>query len=84
MYKSIMIAAMLATVALVPAYGQDKASWCTEAHMSQMDTKVAAMSDAAKKKEAQTHLQLSKDAMQTADTTGCIAHMEEAHKSMGL
>jgi hypothetical protein len=52
--------------------------------MAQMDAQVAKMTDATKKKAAQEHLQASKDAMKKGDTAGCIKHMEEAHKSMGI
>jgi hypothetical protein len=49
-----------------------------------MDAKVAAMTDATKKKSAQKHLDASKAAMKGGDTAGCIKHMKEAHKEMGL
>ena len=55
-----------------------------DAHMKQMDTKVAAMTDDAKKKSAQMHLDASKTAMKAGDTAGCIDHMKEAHKDMGM
>ena len=35
-------------------------------------------------KSAQMHLDQSKAAMKKKDTKGCIKHMEEAHKAMGL
>ena len=52
--------------------------------MKQMDDEIAKMADAAKQKEAKSHLTMSKDAMKAKDTAGCVKHMEEAHKAMGL
>jgi hypothetical protein len=40
--------------------------------------------DAAKKKEATTAVDMSKAAMKKGDTAGCMKHMDEAHKAMGL
>ena len=81
-----LIAALVAITALVPAYGQeDKAkAWCNDAHMQQMDESIAKMTDAEKQKEAQSHLAMSKEAMQSNDMDGCVVHMEAAHAVMGL
>jgi hypothetical protein len=57
---------------------------CNDAHMKQMDEMIAKMTDAAKKKEATTHLDMSKAAMKKGDTAGCMKHMNEAHKAMGM
>jgi hypothetical protein len=57
---------------------------CTDAHMKQMDHMIAKMTDAAKKKEATTALDMSKAAMKKGDKAGCMQHMNEAHKAMGL
>ena len=57
---------------------------CTDAHMKQMDDMIAKMTDAAKKKEATTALDMSKAAMHAGDKAGCVQHMNEAHKAMGL
>jgi len=57
---------------------------CTDAHMKQMDDMIAKMTDAAKKKEATTALDMSKAAMKKGDKAGCMQHMNEAHKPMGL
>jgi hypothetical protein len=80
------LAVLLAAILLAPAYAQeDKAKeWCTDAHMQKMDASIAKMTDAAKKKEAEAHLAMSKAAMQNNDMDGCVKHMEEAHKAMGL
>ena len=51
--------------------------------MKEMDDSIAKMTDAAKQKEAKSHLAASKDAMKSKDTAGCVKHMEEAHKAMG-
>ena len=45
---------------------------------------IAGMTDAAKKKEAMMHLEMSKAEMKKGNEAGCMAHMEEAHKAMGL
>jgi hypothetical protein len=42
------------------------------------------MQRAAKKKEATAALDMSKAAMKKGDTAGCMQHMNEAHKAMGL
>jgi hypothetical protein len=84
MLRVLAIAVSVALIALVPAYGQDKEAWCTDAHMKQMDADVAKMTDAKMQKSAQMHLDQSKAAMKKKDTKGCIKHMEEAHKAMGL
>jgi hypothetical protein len=83
MFKTSIVAAFLGiAVASSPvAYAQDL---CTDAHMKQMDEMIAKMADAAKKKEATTHLDMSKAAMKKGDKAGCMKHMEEAHKSMGM
>jgi hypothetical protein len=52
--------------------------------MKQMDDMIAKMTDATKKKEATTALDMSKAAMKKGDKAGCMKHMNEAHKAMGL
>lgn len=88
MLRASILAVIVALMALVPAYGQEKMDmgkeWCTDAHMKQMDADIAKMSDAAKQKEAKSHLAMSNDAMKAKDTAGCVKHMEEAHKAMGM
>jgi hypothetical protein len=84
MLRQLMFAATVAAAALLPAGAQADKSWCTDDHMAQMDAKVAEMTDADKQKSAQTHLDASKAAMKSGDTDGCIAHMQAAHKDMGL
>ena len=66
-----------------PAYA-GAADLCNDAHMKQMDGMIAEMTDAAKKKEATTALDMSKAAMKKGDTAGCMKHMNEAHKAMGM
>lgn len=84
MSKISVCAAVVAGLALTPAYGQDNKDWCTAAHMKEMDQKIAQMTDAYKKKEATTHLDQSKAAMDKGDTAGCIEHMKQAHEAMGM
>ena len=43
MLRVPVIAVSVALLALVPAYGQDKEAWCTDAHMKQMDADIAKM-----------------------------------------
>jgi hypothetical protein len=82
MLKTSILAAFLAVIALSPAYAAQ--DLCNEAHMKKMDDMIAKMTDASKKKEATAALDMSKAAMKKGDTAGCMKHMEEAHKAMGL
>jgi hypothetical protein len=84
--RRVPLIAALATVALIPAYAEDDKAktWCTDAHMQQMDDSIAKMTDAEKQKEAQSHLAMSKSAMQNGDMKGCVEHMEATHKAMGM
>jgi hypothetical protein len=82
MFKTSLVTAFLALMALSPAYAAP--DLCNNAHMKQMDDMIAKMTDAAKQKEATTHLDMSKAAMKKGDTAECMKHMEEAHKAMGL
>lgn len=84
MLKQFMFAAVIAAATLAPICAKADKSWCTDAHMQKMDAMVAEMTDAAKKKSAQEHLDASKAAMKGGDTDGCIAHMQLAHKDMGM
>ena len=52
--------------------------------MKQMDAQLAKMRDAKMQKLAKMHLSQSKAAMKKKDMAGCIKHMEEAHKAVGL
>ena len=60
------------------------ADFCTDAHMKQMDKMIAEMTDPTKQKEATAALDQSKAAMGKGDRAGCMKHMAEAHKVMGL
>lgn len=85
MRKAIAVSAMLAFVALSPAYAQDDKAkdWCTDAHMKTMDAEVGKITDATKKKAVQGHLDASKAAFKKNDMAGCVKSMEAAHKAMG-
>ena len=82
MFKTSLVIAFLAGMALSPAYAAQDV--CNDAHMKKMDDMIAKMTDAGKKKEATAVLDMSKAAMKKGDTAGCMKHMEEAHKAMGL
>jgi hypothetical protein len=82
MPKTLTLAAFAAAMALSPAYAAS--NLCTDAHMKQMDQMIAEMTDAAAKKEATMHLDISKAEMKKGNEAGCVAHMEEAHKAMGM
>jgi hypothetical protein len=84
MLKQSVLAACVAAMTVAPVYAKDNKDWCTDAHMQTMDAEVGKMTDAAKKKSAQAHLDESKAAMKKGDTDGCIEHMKAAHKDMGL
>jgi hypothetical protein len=82
MFKTSLVAAFLLIMNFSPAYPAE--DLCNDAHMKQMDDMIAKMTDANKKKEATTHLDMSKAAMKKGDTAECMKHMEEAHKAMGM
>ncbi len=85
MHKTSLVVALTAVMALVPAYGGDKAKvWCTDDHLDQMAAQLEKITDADMKKAARKHLEMSKAAMQANNMKGCVKHMEEAHKAMGL
>ena len=64
MFKTLPVAVFVTVMSLSPAYAAGE--W-TEAHMRQMDGMIAKMTDAAKKKEAMMHLDMSKAAMKKGD-----------------
>jgi hypothetical protein len=83
MKQAISIATLLTMMALAPAYSATPKE-CTDAHMQQMDSMIAKMTDAAKKKEATTALDMSKAEMKKGNMEGCMKHMKQAHTAMGL
>jgi hypothetical protein len=83
MTKTICIAALLSMMAIAPAYSAPPKE-CTDAHMKQMDAMIAKMTDAAKKKEATTALDMSKADMKKGNMEGCMKYMKQAHTAMGL
>ena len=52
--------------------------------MQKMDAKIAGMADAKMKQSAQMHLDMSKAEMKKNNIDGCVEHMKEAHKAMGM
>ena len=82
MLKVLPIAAFVAVLSLSPAYAAS--DLCTDAHMKQMDEMIAKMTDEAAKKEAAMHLDMSKAEMKKGNEAGCLQHMQEAHKAMGM
>ena len=83
MLKASLLAAFIAVTALSPTYAASQ-NLCNDAHMKQMDEMIAKMTDAAKQKEATTHLDMSKAEMKKGDMAACMKHMNEAHKAMGM
>ena len=83
MLKGTLIAAFIAVAALSPASAVSQ-DLCNDAHMKQMDEMIAKMTDPAKQKEATMHLDMSKAEMKKGNEAGCMEHMAEAHKAMGL
>ena len=79
MFKVLPVAAFVAFMSLSPAYA---AGECTP--RAQMDKMIAEMTDEAAKKEATMHLDMSKAEMKKGNEAGCMEHMQEAHKAMGL
>jgi hypothetical protein len=84
MLKTICIATLTTMMALAPAYSGETPKECTDAHMKQMDAMIAKMTDATKKKEATTALDMSKAEMKKGNMEGCMKYMKEAHTAMGL
>ena len=82
MRNTLLVFAFVAAFAATPAYAAE--DLCTDAHMKQMDDMIAKMTDATKKKEATMHLDMSKAEMKKGNTAGCMEHMGEAHKAMGM
>lgn len=82
MLKTLLAAAFLAVIAWPSAYAAQ--DLCNDAHMKQMDQMIAEMTDAAKQKDATTHLDMSKAAMKDGNTAECMKHMDETHKAMGM
>ena len=81
MFKVLPVAAFVAVMSLSPAYA---AGECTDAHMAQMEKMIGEMTDAAAKKSATTHLDMSKAEMKKGNEAGCMEHMAETHKAMGM
>ena len=52
--------------------------------MQKLDKMIAEMSDAAAKKQATMHLDMSKAEMKKGNEAGCLSHMQVAHKAIGL
>jgi hypothetical protein len=75
------LAAVFALTVFSTAYAAE--DLCTDAHMKQMDEMIAKMTDAAKKMEAMTALDMSKTAMKEGDKAACM-QMNEAHKAIGM
>lgn len=88
--RSISLTALLLSAVLtVPASAREGESaeakeWCNEAHMQKMETMIGKMTDAAKKKDAEINLSMSRTAMEAKDMAGCVTHMKQAHAAMGL
>jgi hypothetical protein len=82
MFKTSLVTAFLAVMIFSPAYAAQ--DLCNDAHMKQMDEMIAKITDAAKKKEATMHLDMSKAEMKKGNTAECMNHMDEAHKAMGM
>ena len=83
MLKAYVLAVFIAAAAVSPTYAASQ-NLCNDAHMKQMDEMIASTTDAAKQKEATTHLDMSKAEMKKGDMAACMKHMNEAHKAMGM
>jgi len=80
--KIPVIMVSLAVMAVSPAYAAQ--DLCNDAHMEQMDSMIAEMTDASKKSEATAALDKSKAAKEKGDTAECMKYVEETHDAMGL
>jgi hypothetical protein len=81
MLKATFLAAILASMAISPAFAEDM---CNDSHMKQMDGMITKMTDPAKQKEATAALDQSKAAMKAGNNAECMKYMAEAHKAMGM
>jgi hypothetical protein len=82
MLKTSLAAACFGLLALSAAYADQHL--CTDAHMAQMDSMIAKMSDAKQQKAANAALDQSKAAMKAGNNAECMKYMMDAHKAMGL
>jgi hypothetical protein len=80
MAKAIVIAALVAIMAVAPAYSVPRE--CTDPHMKEMDAMIAKMTDRTKKKEATAALNMSKAEMKKGNIEGCMKYMIDAHTAM--
>jgi hypothetical protein len=90
MLKVLSMVAAVAVLSFSPAYAASdectdaRMLSATDAHMKKMNQMIAEVTDAAKEREATMHLDMSKAEMKKGNTAGCMEHMEETHKAMGL
>ena len=84
MLKTYFVALAILAALAIPAAAQEHKDWCTDAHMEQMDAKIAKMTDTKMQDSAKMHLDMSKAEMKKNNMEGCVKHMEEAHKAMGM
>jgi hypothetical protein len=84
MLRPLLFAGFITAAMLTPAYADEQKEWCNDAHMQKMNAMIAKMTDPAKQKSAQMHIDESDAAMKKGDMAGCVEHMKEAHKDMGL
>ncbi|MET0689275.1 MAG: hypothetical protein ABWY38_08770 [Methyloceanibacter sp.] len=82
MLKTSVAAVCLGLLAISTAHADQHL--CTDAHMAQMDSMIAKMTDADKQKAANAALDQSKAAMKVGNTDECMKYMMDAHKAMGL
>jgi hypothetical protein len=80
MLKALSLVAAVAVLSFSPAYAASDEY--TDARMKKMDQMIAEVTDCRQREggdDASRHAEMKK-----GNTAGCMEHMEETHKAMGL
>jgi hypothetical protein len=77
----LLVSACLLGLSFTPAVAMD--AKCDDATMSDMNTKISAMTDAKMQKTAMSEMDKAGTAMKKHQMKSCVMHMNKAMKSMG-
>jgi hypothetical protein len=77
MFKSLIIAAALATTFATSSFAMD----CTQAELDKLDVQVKAMTDKTAQTTAMADLQTARDAMTKKDAAACATLMDSISKA---
>ena len=81
MIRTIVLATMATFLVAGAASAMD--AKCDDATMSDMNNKIAAMTDAKAQKSAMHEMTMAGTAMKKHNMKSCMAHMDKAMKSIG-